>query len=314
MNEQEKIQDFVDHLFANPMVSSEPLPISEGLILSFLLKNKEQLSATFKTPRFFPSMSWDEVVGLIAQELARRVTLSLQEAFNDFVDNAELDLLNSESGASLPLDFHKEKFHEFLPEMLSSRDARFFSNAVLNIFENDVVEKYLREIFNRRDFLYNELVRVQRTNLEYEEYIVFMKSMLLARNAVYMKIPLEEGKESSATSLNEINKSPRNMKRYAADIISPLRRKLPMLSEKALSLAIKSNFRNDLTDLDEGSARLMYIFSSRFQNYRPLEKVDRGAESPDKSWFAVARKNADHYGYDKRMLEDLYMIAGDNNW
>jgi hypothetical protein len=43
-------------------------------------------------------------------------------------------------------------------------------------------------------------------------------------------------------------------------------------------------------------------------------KVDRGAESPDKSWFSIAKKNADYYGFDRRMLDELYMIAGDNNW
>jgi len=45
-----------------------------------------------------------------------------------------------------------------------------------------------------------------------------------------------------------------------------------------------------------------------------MTTIDRGAESPDKSWFAVARKNADYYGFDKRMIEDLYRIARDNNW
>jgi hypothetical protein len=79
-------------------------------------------------------------------------------------------------------------------------------------------------------------------------------------------------------------------------------------------LAVKANMPDTMTAVDEGSSRLLYILTSRFHNYKAMEKVDRGAESPDKSWFAIARKNAKMLGFEKNMLEELYRIAGDNNW
>ncbi len=56
------------------------------------------------------------------------------------------------------------------------------------MLQHDIVEKNLAEIFNRREYLYNELVRVQKTCLEVDEYIVFAKVLLLVKNAAYLKI------------------------------------------------------------------------------------------------------------------------------
>ena len=43
-------------------------------------------------------------------------------------------------------------------------------------------------------------------------------------------------------------------------------------------------------------------------------KVDRGADTPDKSWFNIARKNSRFFGFDDKMLEELYKIAAENGW
>jgi hypothetical protein len=42
--------------------------------------------------------------------------------------------------------------------------------------------------------------------------------------------------------------------------------------------------------------------------------VDRGADSPDKSWFNVSRRNARWRGLDVSMLDELYTIAAENGW
>jgi hypothetical protein len=42
--------------------------------------------------------------------------------------------------------------------------------------------------------------------------------------------------------------------------------------------------------------------------------VDRGANGPDSSWFSVARRNYKYYGFDIKMLDELYRIAADNGW
>ena len=108
-------------------------------------------------------------------------------------------------------------------------------------------------------------------------------------------------------------KMPGKTGQYITMLQKELKPLLPDMSCRTMTLAIKSNFNDSMTELDESSSRLLYILSSRFHNYKPT-KVDRGAESPDKSWFAIARKNAKLFGFDKLMIDELYRIAGDNNW
>jgi hypothetical protein len=42
--------------------------------------------------------------------------------------------------------------------------------------------------------------------------------------------------------------------------------------------------------------------------------VDRGADTPDKSWFSIARRNFKFYGYDVKMIDEFYKIAAENGW
>ena len=86
------------------------------------------------------------------------------------------------------------------------------------------------------------------------------------------------------------------------------------LSDEVLKMALYSNLPETLCDITQASARLLYILSARFNEYDPCIKVDRGAESPDKSWFSIARTNSRFFGYNKGILDELYLIAGDNNW
>ena len=45
--------------------------------------------------------------------------------------------------------------------------------------------------------------------------------------------------------------------------------------------------------------KFLFILISRFVDYEPANKKEKGAESADKSWYGVARKVAENYGYNK---------------
>ena len=107
---------------------------------------------------------------------------------------------------------------------------------------------------------------------------------------------------------------PGKLAQYISMLTNELKIHAPNITEKTVSLAVKANLPDTMTALEEGSSRFLYILCSRFHNFKPMAKVDRGAETPDKSWFAIARKNAKLFGFEKNMLEEFYRIAGDNNW
>lgn len=310
-----KINDFVDHLLSNPGIKSEPLLIGEGMIMNFLVQNLPQLKVTFKNSQFFPHLEWNQVLELIFENLYGRVSGVVLPVINQFIDNSDFSFLNKLSGEGTIADkFRREKLHEFVQMIFRNRDSRFNMNSTINIFNYDIMEKYTGEIFKRRDFLYNELVRVQKTNIDAAEYIVFLKIMLLIKNTVFMKLPLNPSNPDTKLCINDIPRNRKNLQSYTDSIVKYIITLLPGFPDKLIRLAVKSNYTADMTEQDEASSKLIFILCGRFQNYKHIAKIERGAESPDKSWFGIAKKNADHFGYDRRILDALYLIAGDNNW
>lgn len=314
-NTKNKIKDFVDHLLGNPNIKNEPPLIAEGLLLNFVAQNSEQLKATFKTPNFFPNLKWEEVLALIITDLYERIVRTELPVINDFIKNADLKFLSKLTQPSAyPNDFHQQKLSAFVDSIFKNKDVRYQFHSAVNIFKYKVLEKYLNEIFKRRDYLYNELVRVQKTYLEADEYVNFLKILLIIRNAAFMKIAIDKSNQDRKGSLKDFMANESSLKKFIKPLQDVIRAQLPNIDEKSIQLAIKSNVIEKQTAVEDSSSRFLYIMTARYQNYKHIEKVDRGAESPDKSWFGIARKTAESQGYDKRMLEALYRIAGDNNW
>ncbi len=314
-DDRQRVDDFINHLMSNPNIKNEPLLIGEGLILNFLIQNQKQLVATFKSPQFFPHLEWKEVLNLIINNLYERVMQTILPPLTDFIGTADFGVLNKLSeGQTFATNYHQERLTEFAKNIIRSMDVRYHLSCVINIFNHSIIEKYINEIFTRRDYLYNELVRVQKTYLESDEYIVFLKTLLVIRNAAYPKIPLNPDIEDVKVNLTDCINSTTNLKKFFDALAKKLRGEIPNVPIRVIELALKSNVRESQTEVEDASSRLLYILCARFQHYKPISKIDRGAETPDKSWFGIARSNAEYYGYDKRMLEELYRIAGDNEW
>jgi len=64
----------------------------------------------------------------------------------------------------------------------------------------------------------------------------------------------------------------------------------------------------------EATARLAAVFSARCRAFQPNVRVDRGADTPDKSWLSIARRNYKFYGFDVKILDELYSIAAESGW
>ncbi len=311
---KQKIKDFVDHLLSNPSIKNEPLLIGEGLLLNFIIQNMSQLKITFKSPQFFPDLEWNQVLQLILSDIYERIIHTEFPVINDFVQNIDFEFMNKISDSTFPSTFHQEKIISYVQSIFKNKDVRYHFNSTVNIFKYNVLERYVGQIFDKRGSTYNELVRVQKIYLEGEDYISFLKILLLIRNSAFMKIAINPDIPDKKVNASEFLKSSRNLKKFLDPLVQTIQKGVPNLDEKTIALAIKSNFNETHTEVEDASSRFLFILTSRFHNYKPVEKVDRGAESPDKSWFGIAKKSAGALGYDKRMIEELYRIAGENNW
>jgi hypothetical protein len=313
--DKKKIGDFVNHLLSNPNIKNESTLVAEGMLLNFIVQNREQLKVTFKTPQFFPHLDWNESLSAIVSTIYNLVIGSVMPVLDGFIETFDTEALNKISkNTKFPESFHREKLKSFTQSIMQNKDARYNMNSVINIFKYNALERYLGEMFAGRDYLYNELVRVQKTYLECDEYITYLKVLLIVKNAAFVKIPLASESAEKKFNLNDSINSPAVLKKFLDSLLSNMKKQLPNLPEKTLKLAIKANMWEKQTELEDSSSRFLYIFSKRYHDYKPVDRVDRGAESPDRSWFGIARKNAEYYGFNKRMLDELYRISGDNNW
>lgn len=310
-----KINDLAEHLLSRPGIKSEPLPVAEGMVVSFLMQNLPRLKTVFGNNQFFPHLEWSEVLDLLLENLYRRVSGAVLPVVNRFVNSADFSFLDKMSDAGAVDDrFRREKLYEFFQMIFINREARINFSSMINIFNCGAVERYTGEIFRRRDFLHNELVLMQKTNIDCDEYIVFLKTILLVRNIVFLPLPLDQPDTELKKTIADIGNEREKAESYAGSVVQYIIPLLPGFPQRLLHLAVKSNFPSELTADDQPSSKLVYILSGRFRNYNKDEKTDRGSEPPDKSWFAVAKKNAEYSGYDPVMLDALYIIAEENNW
>ncbi len=314
MNQNEKVSNFVSHLLSNPNIQNEPILIAEGVVLNFIVSNLEKLKITFKSPQFFPELTSKEVLSLIVSDLRTRTINTVRPQLYSYIDYIDFDvLLKYQKSASFNNDMYRQLFKKYIDEIIVNKDVRFYLNATLTILSMDVLERYIGVSFSKRSPMYFELVRVQKNNLKTEEYVNYLKILLLLRCGAYVKKEIP-GFSESKVNISDFIKVPKTLEQYFAEYAKTTAKKMPGVAPHVIEMALKSNVSESLTEPEDASAKFLYIMCQRFQNYQEYKKIDRGAETPDKSWFGIMRKNAGYYGFDKRLLEDLYMIAGNNNW
>ncbi len=311
----EKMLQFIAHLFNNDNIKNEPILIGEQLIVNFISKNFNILKQTLTSDQFFPNLSIEETLQLLLTTLRDKILDETKPILFKYVETIDFNVLNSlENSESIAKDFLKEKFIQFLDVILTHKEVRYNFNGVLNIFKYNIIDKYIHRIFERREFLFNELTKVEKNNLKADDYINYLKILLLIKNSAYIKTPFTAGPETKNLNSSDIVKAPKLLDKFFTLIEENIKKSIPGLNEKVIKMALKSNCKQENTELEQASARFLFTMNYRFQEYKHFEKIDRGAETPDKSWFNIVKKNAEFQGFDKKMIDELYKISADNEW
>lgn len=318
--DRRKVVGFVNHLLKHPNIKAESPVIREGMIISFITSNLRQMMQTLGSQRFFPHISSEKVIAEILLILKQMSLQHLMPQVEDWLKSRvdftiveELFPLRS-GGRGSGHGAYRSKLMDYMNKMLAYNDVRYNFNSIVNIFNHRVLERYLPEIFKQRKFIYNEIKRVEKFDFDYDEYIEYAKMVFLVKNSVFMRVQMSTDSGNRKANINEAQRLSMSMPEFIEKLRRSIKEELPFLTNGAIVTAIKSNFKEKQTKLEDASARLFYIIGSRYQDYNHLSKIDRGAESLDKSWFNVARSNNRFYGFNDKMVGELYMIAGDNMW
>ena len=319
-NDKKKVVEFVRYLLSNPNVKAETPVIREGMIISFITSNLKQLKQTLGSARFFPHLPPERVIAEILLVLKRMslnyLSARIDEWLKDRIDYAVVGELFPVRGTQSGLgdNRYRSMLGEYLDSIVAYGEVRYNFNSVVNIFTHRVLERYIPEIFQRRRFIFNEIKRVERFDLECDEYVEYAKVLFLIRNSVFIKVALSSDGGRKKANITEAQRLSMSMPEFVMTLGRSVKEKLPFLTDKVIATAIRSNLRERQTGLKEASARLFHIIGSRYQDYKHHDRIERAAESLDKSWFNIARSNSKFYGFDEKMVNELYLIAGDNMW
>jgi hypothetical protein len=305
--EHQKATAFVTRLLANPaLIPLTPLQ-KEEQIIQFLHANATQLAPTLATPAFFSGASWNQIVALLVSALMEHVNTdlygSLEQMIGTQIDFGYMNALRQQAVAS---DKIQQQVATAVKGLLKKPEARRGFTGAHTALVFNFVDKYLDEVWKRNSYVHFELTKVQRLRLKKEQIRAMIETTLLLQPIVYF-VSTGAGAQSEQTSGTVETK-------FAEKVFIASKKHLTLIADPVLKSALSSSVSFIENRFIEATARIAAILAARCRNYQPSVAVDRGADSPDKSWLSIARRNYKFYGFDIKMLDEFYSIAAENGW
>ncbi|MBI9098929.1 MAG: hypothetical protein JEY91_10660 [Spirochaetaceae bacterium] len=308
VTENEKAKQFINKLLLNPTLNDLSALQKEEQIIQFLHINGNTLFPTLSSPAFFPGRNLLEVNNILLTSLFQITDTQLIPELRTIIYEKLNYSFFSFMGAG---DFNEEgirfQLFTFLQKMVKRPVTRRNLTGPHRAITSGLPAKYLAPVFDRRKYVLFELTKVQRLRMAQSDLKDLISLSMLLKPAVHlMEAPGKVSGRDSSSSMIQTH--------YIQKLIEGLKEELNLVPEPVICSGINSN----LSFLDnrniEASARIASLFSSMGISYRPAMKVDRGAVSPDSSWFSIAKKNFRFNGFDKDMLSELYNISVENGW
>ena len=306
--EDQKATAFVTRLLANPALKPLTPLQKEEQIIQFLHANATQLAPTLGTPAFFAGASWNQIVALLITALTEHVNADLDASLQQMIGGqVDFSYMNTLRQQSVDTGKIQQQIGAVVKALLAKPEARRGFTGAHTALVFKFAEKYLDEVFKRKSYVHFELTKVQRLRMNKEQIKAMVETTLLLQPIVYLVSTGSSGAQSEQTSGTVQTK-------FAEKVFVASKKHLVFVADPVLKSALSSSISFIENRFIEATARIAAILAARCRNYQPTVAVDRGADSPDKSWLSIARRNYKFYGFDIKMLDEFYSIAADNGW
>ncbi len=304
--EQEKASAFVSRLLANPALAPLTPLQREEQIIQFLHANAAQLAPTLGSQAFFPGKSWNQIVALLYHALIGIVDQQLRPDLKSVITGVQFGFVNFLRQQSAGSEKVRLQIEQFLLGLLSQMGARRSFTGAFAALRYGIVDKYINAIWTRKSYTHFELTKVQRLKLSKDDIKAMIEATLLLMPVVHVAGAGTNGQGEQVTGTVQAQ--------FADKVFQAAKKQLIVLPDQVLKSGVNANVSYLENRFIEATARLSAVFAARCRNYQPNVRVDRGADSPDKSWLSIARRNYKFYGFDIKILDELYSIAAENGW
>jgi len=297
---------FASRLLSTPGLRLLPALQKEEQALQFLRANGPQLQPVFASLGL--AQGWKEAAAAVAHAVRAESDRLLEHELSA-VSTSRLTLSFFPAltgGRQAPAAARAELLALF---QRSSRHpvSRSALAGSLSAARSDLTDKYIPQACERKKYIYVEVTRVQKLSLPAADLADLLRFALMVRPAAYLFMAAESapGRDAAYSALQE---------QYIQKILPGIAALLPSFPAELLRTGLRSTLPFPSTAGVEAMSRLTAIFSLRGRALSPGVVVDRGADTPDKSWFNVSRRNARWHALDPGMLDELYTIASENRW
>jgi hypothetical protein len=301
------ISDFILKLISNPNFNGQPISMIEHQISNFVEQNKQQMSAVIASQKFYPGVAADKATEKLIADVRTFISQSI-------IDKAKLVVPGAVDMPALPENLGIGSGETVLAHTLllyekiaAHAEARKMIDQYCILLDEHYVDRYIGTCFHEKNYLYNELFRVQKLNLEAQNMAEYIKLCAALVPAAAIRIPIPQIGPQPVNAF-ELKDKPSGQKTYFDKITALVRSVAPEINAELLSAALKV----PLAATEPGATpvgKFLAILFARAKDFRKGQKAEKGSETPDKSWFSVQIRNAAFMGLDKRMLEEFNRMA-----
>ena len=303
----QKAAAFVNRLLMNPALGEFSPLQKEDQILQFLELNGQQLYATLAAS-VFPGMAWSDMYQRLVEALMAIVDSMIEPELGNMVRTRfDQQFLTHLLTPQVPnVESYCSETLEFLKRILRKNEVRRDFTGPFTAAMFKLTDRYLSTSFERRTYVFVELTKVQKLRMGSEEIKSLVLNSLLLKSSVYLLVTQDPGSARED--------SPVVQGQLVSRAYQTLSTQLRHIPASVLEFALASNTSFIDNPRLAAVSRVAAIFAARGKMYKPMARRDRGADTPDKSWFNIARRNYRYYGFDIKMLDEFYNIAADSGW
>jgi hypothetical protein len=302
------VSRFASRLLETPALRQLSALQKEEQALNVLRTNGPQLLPVFTSLGLDVSRGWREPAALVSRAVHAGTDALMAAEVSDLLSNRlSLSFFPALTAGRQAPQSAREELRALISRAAAHPVARNALSGSLVIVRSGIIEKYIPRAWERKKYIYVEVSRVQRLAISPADLADLLSFVVLVRPAAYLFVTPGETMEK------DTGYSPRQ-EQYLQKILPGVAAQVPSVPGALLNLGLRSSLAFPGAGNLEATSRLGAIMALRGRGLVPTLVVDRGADSPDKSWFNVQRRNARFHGLDPGMLDELYTIAAENGW
>ncbi len=304
---EEKAQSFIQRLLSNPSIRHYEILRREDQVFRFIISSQSSLYPLLSSSRFFPGKTWEQITSILFDALSVVVKNTISSEVSAVLSTIDFSFVSYLKRTNYPVSKCRDQVFDFLSRLLSGNEARKAFGGPFTAVKAGIADRYMDQVFVRREYVQFELVKVQKLKMGAEEIKNMVKASLLLKPSIHL-LTADDSLSGRGTTSDIIRKQ------FADKSFRVLVGRLALLPQELVRCAVDSNLSFMDNPNQEAVSRIVAVFAARCRNYASFDRIERGAEHPDKSWFNIARKNYKYYGFDIKMIDEFYRIATENGW